>query len=355
MAHNSRRTVLSFMSDDARRRSRDNQADTVHRLSLNDIRPDPGQPRHLLPAALATRFFSGELPPLLVLKTLIEDSRQNPALAEVVSSIAELAADIKGNGLISPITVYEPDGQLTHYTIETGERRYWAHWYLVNQGDEAFRQIRALIVSGKNNRLRQLSENLRREGLTAVETAIGLASLIAELQNTPVTNWYESEHLVAPQLRRVATERLQRGMWPQVIERLGYSRRHWHNYLNLLKLCDEALELAHRNRLPERRLRPLTDIENPVEQILAVSALTTGEASSPGQQEMPSRTAATRAKQPPVEAWRLAIKKLHRSFAAVPAAEINTIRAAIAADPEQRKLLTDVRDRLNEILTEKQP
>ncbi len=350
MARDSRRTVLSFMSDDARQRSIEKSIDTVHRLSLNDIRPDPGQPRHLLPPALAAQLFNGDLPPLMVLKNLIKSSETDETSASVVDSIAELAADIKNNGLISPITVYEPEGQLTHYTIETGERRYWAHWYLVHQGDESFRQIRALIVGDKNIRLRQLSENLRREGLTAVETAIGLASLIAELQNEHVPNWYENNTLVPQALRRLTEERLKRGTWPQVIEQLGYGRRHWHNYLKLLKLCDEALELAHRHRLPERQLRPITAIENPVEQILAINALLAGEASTAStQNEETHRNATATKKQPPIETWRRTMKKLHHSFETI---DINAIRSTVTGDDKQRHLLTEVRDWLNEILLE---
>lgn len=353
MTRDSRRTVLSFMSEDAQRRSKESQTDTVHRLSLNDIRPDPGQPRHLLPSALAAQLHTGDIPPLIVLKKLIESGETDEALANTIKRIAELATDIKGNGLISPITVYKPEGRLTHYTIETGERRYWAHWYLVHQGDESFRQIRALIVDGKNSRIRQLSENLRRDGLSAVETAIGLASLIAELQDKKFDNWYEGETLVPTMLRQLIAARLKRGTWPQVIERLGYGRRHWHNYLNLLKLCDEALEIAHRNRLPERRLRPITAIENPIAQKLAVSTLLTGDTPAIAtRNEKAHKTPGSATRQAPIEKWQRAMKNLHRSFETIPAEDINLIRATVATDADRRQLLTEVRDRLNEILAE---
>lgn len=349
MARDSRRTVLSFMSDEAQQRSRENSSDTVHRLSLNDIRPDPGQPRHLLPPALATRLYSGDLPPLMVLKSLITESQTDKTLTGIVDGIAALAADIKENGLINPITIYKPEGRLTHYTIETGERRYWAHWYLVEQGEEAYRQIRALIVDDKNTRLRQLSENLRRDGLTAIETAIGLASFIAELQGNSSGSWYESDTLASPMLRRLTEERLKRGTWPQVIERLGYGRRHWHNYLNLLKLCDEALEIAHKNRLPEWQLRPVTAIKNPIEQIMAIHKLLIGDTlpdvaqAGEIQKNIPAKQA------PPAMAWQRAVKNLHRKFRAE---NISSIRSAIRSDAEQHRLLTDVRDRINEILSE---
>ncbi len=210
--------------------------DRVQHLPLEEIRPDPGQPRRLLPSDLAAALFGGELPPLVVLDRLVERADGDPRLASTLDALADLAADIAAHGLISPITVYRAEGGLVRYTIETGERRWWAHWWLVRGGQEDFRHIRALVVPPRSNRVRQLSENLKREELTAVETALGLATLILEIEGEELPDWYQSRDLLPAAVRELVTRRLKHGVWPEVVERLGYSRQHWSHYLNLLRL-----------------------------------------------------------------------------------------------------------------------
>lgn len=348
-----RSPILSFIADDGQQAS-PHPTNIVHLLSLNNIRPDPGQPRHLLPAKLAGDLYRGDIPPLMVLKKLIALSKDDESLVGIIEGISELAQDIKGNGLINPITVYEPKEQLTRYTIETGERRYWAHWYLVLQGDEVYRQIRSLIVNGENSRLRQLSENVKRDGLTAVETAIGLASLIIEMEGDGIPSWYENDTIVPRTVRERVAQRMARGTWPQVVEVLGYTRRHWQHYLNLLKLCDEALEIAHSHRLPERQLRPVANIENPVEQMLALMALIAGKKPViPNQKALETRKSPVGATLPTITKWQQSLVRLHKQMIGNNAAEnLIAIRAFIAQDQAQRQTLIDLRDQIDKILAD---
>ena len=71
----------------------------------------------------------------------------------------------------------------------------------------------------------------------------------------------------------MANRRLTSGVWPEVVERMGYGKRRWQQYLLLLHLCDEALELAHRHRLSEGALRDVVQLDGPAEQVAAVQAI----------------------------------------------------------------------------------
>ena len=61
-------------------------------------------------------------------------------------------------------------------------------------------------------RVRQLSENLKRQGLTAVETALGLALLILEIESQPALT-SPGAGFVATGNRGMANRRLRGGVW----------------------------------------------------------------------------------------------------------------------------------------------
>ena len=254
--------------------SRAAREDVVQRIPLDTIRPDPRQPRRTLPPDLAGEFHRGELAPSSVLDELVRRGHDDEQVAKILERWDSLAADIDKVGLVNPITVYETEeGKgLTQYTMETGEQRWWAHWWLVRQGKDAYRHIRSLVVPSRHTRVRQLSENLKRQQLTAVETALGLALLILEIESQPALT-SPGVGFVPADIRGMATRRLKSGVWPEVVERMGYTKRRWQQYLLLLRLCDEALELAHRHRLGEGALRDVVQLDRPAEQVAAVKTI----------------------------------------------------------------------------------
>jgi ParB/RepB/Spo0J family partition protein len=130
----------------------------THFISLDEIRPDPAQPR--------TTFHpvDGVVP------------------KEALDSLRELADNIHSmGGLIHPISVRvaEEGG----YVISQGERRWRA--YLLNRdlGRPGSDKIESFIredISEAFRKLGQLAENIQREGLTDIDIAVYLKAVMEE-------------------------------------------------------------------------------------------------------------------------------------------------------------------------------
>jgi len=252
------------------------RSDSVQTLPIDQITPDPFQARRLLPAAVRAGFVIGQLDPpgaLTAWQALAED---DPREAELLQSqIVNLSASIRQQELVNPITVFA-DGRGA-YWLETGERRWWAHWWLVSVEElEAFERIRVQIVSTPSPE-RQAAENLQDSPLTAVQEACQIARLLLHLTGR------DTDHVVAMladdssaggeraddgragQLvgyapYRVALE-LGRGevygKWPTVAQIMDRGERQLLRQLAILKLSDDALNQADRAGLSEGQLRPL--------------------------------------------------------------------------------------------------
>ncbi|WP_138754018.1 ParB/RepB/Spo0J family partition protein [Paenibacillus sinopodophylli] len=120
-----------------------NDDDKVIEISLNQLRPNPYQPR----------------------KTFDEDS------------IKELAESIKQHGIIQPIIVRTV---LKGYEIIAGERRFRASQYCGNA------TIPAVVRSFTDQQVMEIAliENLQREDLNAIEVAIAYQALIDKFKLT---------------------------------------------------------------------------------------------------------------------------------------------------------------------------
>jgi ParB family chromosome partitioning protein len=86
------------------------------------------------------------------------------------SSLEELANSIKENGLIQPIIVVKRSG----YMIVSGERRFRA-CKLLNM-----EEIKAIVIDATDKKVQELAliENIQREDMNAVETALAYQDLI---------------------------------------------------------------------------------------------------------------------------------------------------------------------------------
>lgn len=113
---------------------------TVRALPMDRVHPDPTQPR---------KEFAAE-------------------------SIAELAASIRENGLIQPITV-RPDGK--GWIIVAGERRWRAH--LHNKTELILARI--IELSGADVLVHQIVENAQRADMTPLEEARAYQRLVDDL------------------------------------------------------------------------------------------------------------------------------------------------------------------------------
>mgnify|MGYP000888017563 CR=1 FL=1 len=273
----------------------------VVEIVLDRIRPDPAQPRRVLPEVIRTEFLSGHISARQALerwealvadeatrlgrprpdwKTLldrtpddrdVEDTSVDPPgqpgpEEDLLRSIVATAATIRHGGQVSPITVVEMDGG-SYYRIETGERRYWAHHWLNNWLADGFDQIQCIVVDN-GSPWRQAAENTSREGLSALALARQAATLLLDLHGIrpdysgPIPNdWY----------RQALDYRVPRGEGEALRAALGgIERAQFSRIQALLRLPDPVWELADRFRLEEKRLRPVLKVPDATLQVKLV-------------------------------------------------------------------------------------
>lgn len=225
------------------------------KIPLNQIRPDPAQPRRLLPRDLAELLFAGTPPPE-ILAQLRKRAKHNKWIRGRVEELDALADSIAVDGLIQPIRVFQ-DGD-NAYRIEAGERRWWAHHILVERGDSRFVNIDAFVIEPKSEDRgilrRRVAENVHRSGFTAIELARAMATRADEISSVDST------------LSRREIEK-------RVGKENGMSDRRVRQFMGLLNLTDKVQEIAQQARLPEGTLRTLVSIKDPVHQLDAARAM----------------------------------------------------------------------------------
>lgn len=270
-------------------------------IVLDRIRPDPAQPRRVLPEVIRTEFLAGHINARQALerwealvaeeatrlgrprpdwKSLLDrnpDDRDVEDLSvdppgqpgpeeDLLRSIVATAATIRHGGQVSPITVVEMDGG-SYYRIETGERRYWAHHWLNNWLADGFDQIQCIVVE-HGSPWRQAAENTSREGLSAMALARQAATLLLDLHgirpdySAPIPNdWY----------RQALNFRVPRGEGEALRAALGgIERAQFSRIQALLRLPDPVWEMADRFRLEEKRLRPVLKVPDETLQVKLV-------------------------------------------------------------------------------------
>jgi|GEM_PF-2212634 len=224
-------------------------------IPIEEIRPDPTQPRKLLPPELAEMLASGASP-FDILDRLRARATHSKWTRERLRKLDALAKSIEEDGLMNPIRVIRDDND--HYRIEEGERRYWAHHILVQQGKEQFQTIAAFVIE-RGDALsgllrRRVAENVLRSEFTPIELARAMASRIQEiLAAEPNTKRFEAE-------RRVGKEN-------------GMSDRRVRQFVALLTLSPQVQELAQQAHLSENSLRRIVGIKDAARQLAAVREL----------------------------------------------------------------------------------
>jgi hypothetical protein len=184
----------------------------VERLLLEMVRPDPVQPRRVLPEQLHFAFHSNRLTPTQALKELVQlvqiaarqrgrpfnnvlellpnpddesDEEQSIHLSpeeQLLRDLVNLAITIRDDGQVNPLTVVDvSQGVTQQFRIETGERRYWATWLLRDfissyNGDGMIPSI--IIPIERSSVFRQAKENTARSGLSAIAMARQSALLL---------------------------------------------------------------------------------------------------------------------------------------------------------------------------------
>jgi len=261
----------------------------VERILLDLVRPDPVQPRRVLPDRIHHAFHNNQLTPSQALRDLVQvaqvasrqrgqpfsnllellpdpdrdeaDVKLTPE-EELLRDLVNLAVTIRDDGQVNPITVIDVTQGVTRlYRIETGERRYWAAWLLRDflPGYEADGMIDCIVVpADRSTVFRQAKENTARKGLSAIAMARQAALLLLTVNGFDIPDFAVDNDFY----RQALELRIPRGGAEAIYNAMGGIDKVYFSYIkNLLKLSDEALEFADRHNIEERRLRPLTDVD----------------------------------------------------------------------------------------------
>lgn len=267
----------------------------VERLLLELVRPDPVQPRRVLPERIHTEFHNNRITPTQALRELVQtaqiaarqhgrpfdglvdllpkadDESDEEAKAplspeeRLVRDLVNLALTIRDDGQVNPLTVVDVSQGVTRlYRIETGERRYWATWLLRDfiphyQGDGMIPCI--VIPQQQASPFRQAKENTARSGLSAVALARQAALLLLTVHGYEIP-YYAVDNDFYRQALSLDLRSKQEFSGEILSAMGGISRSHFSHYKALLKLSDEALELADRYEIDERKLRYVINLES---------------------------------------------------------------------------------------------
>lgn len=174
------------------------QNEEVINLKVSDIRPNPYQPR----------------------KSFNDDS------------IKELAESIKQQGVIQPIIVRRV---LRGFEIVAGERRYRASQLIGNE------TIPAVIRELSDSQVMEMAliENLQREDLNAIETALAYEALIEKFNLTQ----------------------------EELSVKVGKSRSHIANFVRLLSLPEKIKDNVSRGTLSMGHARAIAGVKNEKSQL----------------------------------------------------------------------------------------
>ena len=258
----------------------------VERILLDMVRPDPIQPRRVLPDRIYQAFHAGQMTPTQALRELIQitqlaarqhgrpftsvldllgnpddESEDLPPLTaeeQLVHDLVNLAITIRDDGQVNPLTVVDvSEGVMRQYRIETGERRYWATWVLRDfiPGHESDGMIPCIVIPAESSSaFRQAKENTARSGLSAIAMARQAALLLLYVHGYPMpdgpvpADFYRQALDLDLRGKREYTEVVLSAMG-------GIKKSHFSAIKALLRLSDEAMEIADRHGVEEGKLR----------------------------------------------------------------------------------------------------
>lgn len=268
----------------------------VYEVNLNRVFPDPSQPRHLLPHDLRARVNSKTLSPAEAIRELVLRAEQGDTVAllvlggrqkgpveeedEVVEDVGllALAQSIREVGLRQPLNIYRIDdpeqSDQTVYRVGEGERRFWAHHLLVQQGYKEFTTVKCIIETLPEDEeiihQRQEAENAARVDLPALARARSMQR-IKERLNLELGTRVPGENTIRlPSQRELQVEIGQR---VKSFTGRTIGDRMVRNYLGLLKLSPEAQDLAEAGQLTEKQLRNIVSLPTDEKQIIAIQQI----------------------------------------------------------------------------------
>jgi len=273
----------------------------VERILLDLVRPDPIQPRRVLPDKVHHAFHENRLTPSQSLREMVQiaqvaarqrgrpfsnllellpdpehenesDIKLTPE-EELLRDLVNLAVTIRDDGQVNPITVVDvTEGVTRLYRIETGERRYWATWILRDfiPGYDGDGMIDCIVVPADQSSIfRQAKENTARKSLSAIAMARQAALLLLTVNGYDIPAYAVNNDFY----RQALDLRIPRGAGEVIYSAMGGIDKVYFSYIKkLLYLCDQAMELADRHNLDEGVLRVITNLseEDQIEMIQQV-------------------------------------------------------------------------------------
>jgi hypothetical protein len=260
------------------------QQDRLTKLDINEIYPDPLQPRRVVPTALRQRIAispdrmndllsvwigAAEINPLdywdFDEEDLPEEEQSNPIRSSLIKLIG-LASGIDRDGLVNPISVALDKKR---YYIETGERRWFAFHLLhyLFPEDERWQRIPTRVMP-EHSVWRQASENNSRDDLNAISKSRQYAILMMNLVDGKFLLPHEAESEQA-YYAQVLGERVPRGQNANIMQAMGFNgRASVDRHRDLLRLPEDIWLDADDYNIPETVLREVLD--KPYEQARAM-------------------------------------------------------------------------------------
>jgi len=167
---------------------------------------------------------------------LIKPRSKQPRWVFNDKKIQELADSIKEHGVIEPVIVRPVPGGT--FELIAGERRWRASRLLGNKTIPAV--IKEENLSVIQVKVQSLVENVQREGLTPLETAMAIKDIMEESQKSE---------------KKMTME--------EAGKLLGFSKVRVHQLLNILKLPGDMLEIfCDRDDFNEMHARALMSLKN---------------------------------------------------------------------------------------------
>lgn len=259
---------------------REPEGTIVGEYRLDHLYPDFFQSRGgVLPRALSIQLQEGKIDQRQALASWRKHAAEDEVQGKRYSELGQLKESIRLNGLINPIHIVRA-GDREGYTVLCGERRYWAYW-LLNEELKGYDRIPAKLHRD-HLRFVQIAENEDVEPLSTVSKVRQTALAYLELIDIrPQLNAMVSEENYWGFFRQALKnpEELSgqsyrpRGLWKGLSERLGLHRTSLINLLNILKLPDEALDLADLWGLGQRQLEAVSKAPAEIQHELVEAAI----------------------------------------------------------------------------------
>ncbi len=256
----------------------------VYEINLDRITPDPTQPRRLLPHDLRVAVKETSLTPADAMRELVLRAEQNDTVSLLIlggkekgpageddvivedTGLLALAQSIREIGLRHPLNVYridDPDHpDQVSYQLGEGERRYWAHHLLVQQGYEEFKSVKCIVEALPDDEeiihQRQEAENAARVDLPAISRARSMRRIKERLTLEMGTRVPGENTIKLPGQREL---QIAVGQRVKSFTGRAIGDRMVRNYLAVLNLSPEAQDLAEAALLTEKQLRPVMRLE----------------------------------------------------------------------------------------------